>query len=290
MPRPCESFQIDVDAGFSINAWHWKAVEPSNKGPVLFVHATGFHGRVWNQVIDRIVDRDVYAIDSPGHGLSSNLQPPFQWQQFADLLKQFLVKTGLKDLTAVGHSMGGHLLTLIAAELDIFEKLILLDPIILPMEAIKMSNRFEEMGIKEHPTAKRRNQWSSPEEMYENFSQREPFIDWKPEVVKDYCQWGLVPVDDHFELACPPSIESAIYLSSGGERVYDAIPDVKIPVEIVRGRPRTPEDPPFDFRPSPVNPELASLFPNATDRVLMDNTHFFPFEDPQLVADLVNNS
>ena len=181
--------------------------------------------------------------------------------------------------------MGGHLLVLVASELDAFSRLILLDPIIVA--GGETTTRWKAQTMAEHPVARRRNQWDSPQAMYDRFRGREPFSDWQDEVVQDYCLWALHKVGSHYELACPPRVEAAIYLSSGGSHVFDRIPNVPIPVQIVRGRPRTPDDPPFDFRPSPTMVELYRLFDQGSDRVLMDHTHFFPFEDPQIVVGLI---
>jgi len=282
--RSPREFSVSI-GDISLMGYHWQALPELDKAkrPLLLIHATGFHSRCWNQVIEHLPQFDVYAVDTTGHGQSDNRLPPFTWQQFADDLERFLVTLAIDNFLAVGHSMGGHLLPLIGAKQRIFSGMLLIDPVIFPPE---METARKAMNITEHPTQKRRNQWDSPDEMFERFSQKEPFSDWDPLVLRDYCDYGLVKVEDHYELACPPHIEAGIYMSSEGGVVYDAIKQIDIPVNILRARQRTQNDNPFDFRPSPTNPNLVNFFANACDEQLLQ-THFVPMESPGLVAERV---
>lgn len=58
--------------GLNLACWEWRA-ELRGHGPtLLLVHATGFHGRVWDQVIARLPGRHVLAIEQRGHGRSQS--------------------------------------------------------------------------------------------------------------------------------------------------------------------------------------------------------------------------
>ena len=50
--------------------------------------------------------------------------------------------------------------------------------------------------------------------MFERFHKRPPFDLWQPQVLRDYCEYGLLPDGDGFVLACPPEIEASIYQHS----------------------------------------------------------------------------
>ncbi|MEO6398135.1 MAG: alpha/beta hydrolase, partial [Tepidiformaceae bacterium] len=130
--------------------------------------------------------------------------------------------------------------------------------------------------------------WGSVEEMYERFAGRAPFNAWDPAVLRDYCQYGLLPAPDGigFVLACPPEIEAATYAASGGEAIYEQIASVRVPVRVLRARER-PDGAPMDMSGSPTAPDLASHFENAEDVSLPQHSHFIPMEAPALVAEQI---
>jgi hypothetical protein len=123
--------------------------------------------------------------------------------------------------------------------------------------------------------------------MYERFADRFPFSAWQPEVLEDYCRWGVLPAPDGdgYELACPPVVEASIYMGNAGTDVHTLVPGIELPVTVLRARMRTPEDgDEMDFSKSPTWPGLADEFPNGRDVYLPELTHFIPMQDPALVA------
>ena len=262
--------------GVELAVYEWPADGPA----VFFAHATGFHARCWDQVIERLPGLHCVAIDMRGHGRSEKPEPPYAWRNFAADVVEVGRALGLRDALAVGHSKGGYAITLAAAiDPALFGKLLLIDPVILPPSAYLTRQEGE------HFAARRRNRWASADEMYERFAGRPPFNGWDPAVLRDYCQYGLLPAPggDGFVLACPPEIEAATYAASGGEAIYEQIANVRIPVRILRARGRM--DPAqTDMSSSPTAPDLASHFANAEDFYLPEHTHFIPMEAPALIA------
>ena len=47
--------------------------------------------------------------------------------------------------------------------------------------------------------------------MFESFKDRQPFVTWDRQVLRDYCEYGLLRANSGYELACPPAIEAEIY-------------------------------------------------------------------------------
>jgi len=72
---------------------------------------------------------------------------------------------------------------------DAFAELILVDPVIMPPALYTGRPR------EAHYARKRRNDWRSPDEMFERFKDRPPFRDWDQAVLRDYCDYGLVPAE-----------------------------------------------------------------------------------------------
>jgi pimeloyl-ACP methyl ester carboxylesterase len=263
--------------GTDLVIWEW----PGDGLPILFCHATGLHSRCWDQVITQLPGRHCFAPDFRGHGRSSKT-PPFFWRTFGADAAAVAESLSLAGALSVGHSMGGNSAVLAAAAHPAaFSSLLLLDPVIRPKEAYVGPFLGAEF------VARRRNQWSSPQEMFESFEHRPPFATWDRQVLRDYCEYGLVPSPNGFELACPPAIEAEIYKNGGlpESNIYAEISAIQIPVQVVRAR--RPTDPSEFMRGSPTAPDLASHFARGTDLYLPEHSHFIPMEAPALIAKLI---
>lgn len=266
--------------GVEIAVFEWGNVDSPS---VLFAHATGFHARIWDQVIALLPEYHCFAIDLRGHGRSSKPAPPYDWRFFAEDVAAVGAALGLFGAFAVGHSVGGHAVTLAAAiNPALFARLLLIDPVIMPPEAY--------VGVQDfgHFTARRRAEWSSPDEMYERFKDRLPFSAWQPQVLRDYVDYGLLPKPDGigYVLACEPAYEAAIYNYSAATDPYPAVAAVQVPVTILRAGGQL-DTSAFDMSASPTAPDLASRFTHGTDVPLPQYSHFIPMEAPDLVADYV---
>lgn len=255
-------------------------------GPVvLFCHATGFHARCWNRIIELLPGVHAIAVDMRGHGQSFKPAPPIGWKQFGADVAAVARGLGLRDVMGVGHSMGGHSLVVAAAQNpEAFSSLVLLDPVILPSQAY--------IGAYEDPhyARKRRKRWASPDAMFERFREREPFVRWDERVLRDYCGYGVLPAPDGdgVILACPPEIEGSIYEQS---RARESDPSAEIaavqaPVVVVRAPGAAMNSSEIDMMASPTDPALASRFVNGRD-VRVEYSHFIPMEAPEFVADLI---
>jgi pimeloyl-ACP methyl ester carboxylesterase len=273
--------QTVENGGLDFAVWHWQGDGPR----ILLIHATGFHSRCWDQVVAHLPGLDCWAFDMRGHGLSSKPAPPYIWKNFGRDVVAIANKLNLQFATGVGHSMGGHSIAL-AAGLDdrLFKSLILIDPIIVQRKY------YAEALTKEHPVQRRKNHWQSPEEMFERYTDKKPFDTWNKAVLKDYCQYGLIPSKsyDGLELACPSIVEGSIYNNSmdkEGADIYDEIAKIKARTLIMHP-PLSPSKKIEDLIPV----ELGALFPNGEDELLPNLTHFIPMEAPQLVAERIKTS
>lgn len=258
--------------------WEWPGEDP----PLLFAHGTGFHGRCWDQVIRQLPHRRrCLAPEARGHGRSSKPSPPYHWPAFGLDLVRIAEQLKISEAIGIGHSMGGHTVTAVAASRPAtFSKLLLLDPTIR-QSYIYGTQPFDASFIR-----KRRVRWTSPEAMRESFHGRSPFNRWQPDMLRDYCEYGLLPKDGEYLLACPPEAEASVYECSRETEanLHSVIPSIAQPVVVLRagamGRPLFSDDP----SPSPTDPELADQFPHGRDVLLPQLSHYIPMEDPELVA------
>ncbi len=226
----------------------------------------------------------VIAADNRGHGLSGK-EKPWNWRQFGEDLTALIAHLGLRDIVGAGHSMGGVcMIQAAASEPERFRRLVLLDPVVF--EPAAYHDRPDWAGD-EHPVSRRRKAWDSPQQMYDAFCAREPYSRWHAGVLMDYCRYGLVQSGDSLELACPPAIEEAVYITSLDYDIHDRIPRVGVDVTVVRARYVNVFEAARDFSLSPTWPGLAERFVSGTDVYLPDETHFMPMEKPELAAKII---
>ena len=274
--RESPSLRTVTAGGLDLAVWEWPGRDP----PLIFAHATGFHGRCWDQIARRFPGRRRLALDFRGHGRSGKPCPPIPWPCFGQDVVAVVEQFDVESAVGIGHSMGGHaLVSAVAARPRTFAALLLVDPVIFPPRHYGAGPPDASFILR------RRARWSSPEEMFERFRPRPPFSGWQPEVLRDYCEFGLLPHDGGFTLACPPAVEAAIYGHSNlpDANLYGVIPTIAQTVTVLRaGVPARPGV--FDLSASPTAPDLAAKFPRGRDLLLPDRNHFIPMECPDLVA------
>jgi pimeloyl-ACP methyl ester carboxylesterase len=274
-----------ADVALRVTEW------PGVSDPVLLVHATGFHGRCWDQVAARLPGVHLYAVDLRFHGASGR-RGDVDWALMTRDIEQLVDTLDLERVIGVGHSIGGHLIARAAASrLTRFRHLVLIDPVILPRDVYaERFGRMETIDPGDNPVSRRKNIWRDAEQMYQRFRNRPPFDRWQDQVLRDYCAYALreAPGETAYQLACDPLHESAIYLSQkGNEVIYDLLPRLTLPVTLLRAR---PGDGSQDFSASPTWPGLADELPDAREVYLPEMSHFIPMEDPELVARMINEA
>ncbi len=268
---------ISIDAGgIRLAAWEW----PGEGPPLLFAHATSFHGRLWDEVIRALEGRRAIALEMRGHGRSEKPEPPYDWRWFGRDVAAAAGQLGLRGAIGIGHSMGGYTIATAAAiQPEAFAALLLIDPTIFPPQAYGAPQPDVSFILR------RRNHWKSPEEMFERFRNRPPFAQWRPQVLRDYCEFGVLAQDGGYALACPPPVEAAIYASSKAPEAdpYGAVSSISLPVTVMRaGRVRSGHG--LDLAASPTAPDLAAKFLHGREIVLEGRSHYIPMEAPDLVA------
>ena len=228
----------------------------------------------------RVKGRRVLAIDFRGHGRSTKPHPPYRWRSFGTDLAHLARILRLRGARVAGHSMGGHsAVTAAALNPEAFASLLLLDPVILPSAAYTGPEPPLEFVLR------RRNDWASPDQMFERFKDRPPFNAWDPATLRDYCDYALAGT----LLACPPHVEASIYANSTAPQsnIDAEIAAVSVPVQVVRSRSSYAYG---AFEGSPTDPLLYTRFRNATDLHLTNVSHFIPMEAPDQTAELILNS
>ena len=103
--------------------------------PIIFCHATGFHGRYWDCVCSSLIENfRCISLDFRGHG--NTVTPDgtsMKWSGMAEDLLSVIDHFRFKEIFGVGHSMGGASLLLAEKQRrEAFKSLWLFEPIVIP--------------------------------------------------------------------------------------------------------------------------------------------------------------
>ncbi len=249
---------------------------------VLFLHATGMHGRMWDPVVAGLEGARAVAIDAPGHGRSScpggdgvdGVCGEMDWAAMAADVAAMVDHLGLDGTTvAVGHSMGGCLAMLVELERPgTFTSAWLFEPILVPRDA-------KDFGSGDNPLAaaarRRRETFVSRDEAYERYMAKPPFAGCDGDSVRAYVDHGFVDVGDGVRLRCRGETEARTFEGARTD-VFDRLGAVRIPVTLVSGGDGGP--------PAQVAEQAAEAIPDARLLRWPDLSHFGPLEDPVRIA------
>ncbi len=262
------------------------------KPTLLFLHATGFHARVWDKIINNFSEHHVIAVDQRGHGRSEKKKIE-NWTELITDISELIKHLDLLNITGIGHSMGAHALIGACGGLeDRFNNLIAIDPVIPEESAYQEAASEQVESIEQHPIANRRNEFDSPEAMAKRLADKGSYSIFDPEMFMDYCRYGLLPKEGGkgYVLACPPEIEASVYMASRSNAdIYAAVRKIEIPVLIIRAKEIKKDRDLMDFSASPTWPGLANEFKNGHEIHFPDNTHFLPMELPDEISRIIQS-
>jgi lipase len=274
---------------FDQSYYEWRP-ELRGQGPtLLMVHATGFHARLWDEIIGHLQNYHILSVDQRGHGLSCGGTVE-NWREFSEDLERLIEALDLNNLVGVGHSMGAHTLIDAAAQCqNRFLRLIAIDPVVAEPESYQDETPLVS-GDEPHPASRRKNKFSSPEAMIERFKGRPPYSLFTEETRRNYCVHGLLPAEDGngYVLACPPDVEANVYMTSRTNAgIFNSIAKIDIPVLIIRAK-RADDAARWDFSASPTWPGLVDQFTNGREIYRPDKTHFLPMQIPEELAHIID--
>lgn len=229
-------------AGFTLRGWH---SEPSGRPLLHFLHGNGFCGRAYEPLLRRLAaDFDLWLCDVQGHGDSDHGGRFHGWNRSAELAVEALVagygRFGEVPRFACGHSFGGVLSSLIlAAEPALFQRAVLLDPVLFSPAMIGVMALSELLGLQErHALARqareRRSHWPDRAAAYAGLHGRGIFRGWSDAALHAYVEHALRAVEGGVELKCRPAREAEIF-ASYPRRLWRALAQVGTPTLVLHG-------------------------------------------------------
>jgi pimeloyl-ACP methyl ester carboxylesterase len=183
-------------------------------------------------------------MDARGHGDSSKPEgdAPYAWHEFGDdALAVARVLAGEhpdgRVSLALGHSFGGTSLLLAASQdAEIFERLVMVDPVIRPPAGVPMLDpeRAKNAIRLAEKASKRREVFGSREEARESWRTKSLFERWTPRAFELYLEEGLADrPDGQVELKCPSAVEAAIFSAGPDFDAWEVASRVTIPTLVL---------------------------------------------------------
>ncbi len=247
--------------------------------PVLFCHATGFHGRVWEPVVAELADRyHALAVDFRGHG--DSVVPEgldYQWSGMVDDVLAVVDQLGAgAPRLAVGWSMGGAAIVMAEQRRPAtFDRAWLMEPILIPIDH-PWGSAVEEESSLAVAARRRREVFESRDAAYERYVSRPPFDSCDPRAVRAYVDHGFRDrADGTVILKCRGAIEAAVFEASLTDG-FDKLGQVRTETTVASSGDGAP--------PASAGPGIAAALPNGRHERLDELTHFAPLEDPATVA------
>jgi pimeloyl-ACP methyl ester carboxylesterase len=252
---------------------------------VIFLHANGFNALTYRDALGPLAGKlRILAIDHQGHGLSPQrdaAEDRINWLGYRDDLMAILDQINGPPVVLSGHSMGGAVSVLTAAERPGQVKaLALFDPVIMADAVVRDLFVNGPGALENSPLAvgarRRRAVFASRDEALQAYRGRGGFKTWPELALVDYIADGFRDrADGQVELACAPEWEVANFTGHLHD-VRAALHQVRCPVTILRAEQGSTcsVDSSDDFVAD--NPAfIVQTIPGAT--------HFLPIERPDLV-------
>lgn len=257
---------------------------------VLFSHANGFHGRCFDPTIESLVENyQCVSFDLRGHG-DSKISPDWQveWRGYGDDALA-VAKTLPENKIAVGHSMGGAALVMAAlARPDLFQALILYEPIIFPSHIRdtiqKSSERTDTKGAPSNSMAdgarRRRNSFASRNEAFANYASKPPMNAFDERSLHAFVDHGFYDTEGIIKLKCAPEHEARNFEMGAIHDTFDRLKNLSVKTWIVTGAQQANQ-------PSGFAVNIAEQIPNSVLTVWQDLGHFGPMQNPERLARLI---
>ena len=257
-----------------------RAVNP--QPPIVFSHANGFPAGTYRLLFEawRAAGHDVHAIDRLGHDAQHPVTS--NWPHLRNQLVAFIEAEVRGPALLVGHSLGGILSVIVAAERpDLVCGVILLDAPVIAGWRARGLHLAKASGLVRRITPgriarRRREQWPSREAVGEHFASKPAFARWDARVLADYVAAGFEQRGGHWVLAFDRDVEA---------RIYETLPHHVGPLLA-----RHPLRCPLAFIGGRQSLELQQAGLVATQRLAgehvewIDGTHLFPMEHPDDTA------
>ncbi len=252
---------------------------------VVFAHANGFNAMTYRSILGPLsLSLRILAVDLRGHGASrlpADPQGRRSWRDFRDDLLAMLDAVSERPVVLAGHSMGGSVCLMAAAERpERVKALCLFDPVVAPPWVAAPARApwlWRRRGMARQ-ALRRRSVFPSAGEAFDAYRGRGGFRTWPEVMLADYVAAGFRQREDGaVELSCAPGWEASNFLAAAGDG-RAALGRAKRPTKIFRAEHGStcwlaPGD------------RLLRKRPELRLATVGGASHFLPMERPDIVRD-----
>lgn len=263
-----------------------------NKDIIQFSHANGFPGSTYASLFQALEDEyEIHFIDTLGH--TSQYPVTNNWKLLVkELINEIETSTLKKNkdhhtsVIGMGHSLGAAITLFAAIERpELFKALVLLEvplfslPKAIMVRLLKKINRIDWITPGVH-AKRRRNHFNSKEEALDYFRTRPLYKNFSESSLEDFVNHGMVSRNNHWELKFNPKVEAEIYQTLPHDYA-DYKQKLKCPSVAIIGKDT-------DILHGIDIHYMEKHFGIIVKKI--SGGHLFPFEHPELTAQVVKES
>ena len=213
--RQGRPFDHTVAERLSLRGLEW--IQHPVRPTLHFLHGIAFCSRLYWPYLRNLTAAgyNLCMHDLEGHG-ESDLEGEFSgWRLAADRAASVISARRLRQrggpLIGTGHSYGASLSLILAAEQpDLFDALVLLDPMLMPEQILQQARD----GLHQFPldkTLARRNHWEDAGAAAAYLRSKAAFKDWSDDALDGFIEYNLVPGEEAgLVLRCDPRTEAQV--------------------------------------------------------------------------------
>ena len=251
---------------------------------LVFAHANGFPPAAYRVLLEELSCRfrtTAFAARPLWRG--SDLKAISSWKDLSGDLRRAMTQRGFRQVVGVGHSLGGALSIMAAAEdSSLFSALALVDPVVFSGVHGLFWGSLKRLGFSHRlplirGALRRRDRFPSLEAVRSAYAGKSVFSTWDPEVLGDYVRAAFSDTGEgEVVLRYSKDWEARIFELTPAS-VWSDLRRVSMPMLVIRGASSD------TFRTGAAS-KFRRKLPNATVIELPDTTHFLPMERPAAVA------
>ena len=256
-------------------------------GVIQFLHANAYTPGCYNQMFKGLSTYKIFAPKQRPLWPGSDDAKFADWSVLADDIIAHMDHVGRKSVIGIGHSMGGVASWLAAIKRpDLFSKLVLIDPVILPF-SYTMGIKLMPSGLKKKYVpmikiaSKRRDTWEDRTRAKAYFLSKKVYQRFDEAALEDFIDHGLKAYDGGLTLAYPRAWEAQVYGTA--PYLWKKLGKSPCPITIIRAQ---YSDVIGDESWNRIKSKLSNGHCVQADGV----GHLVPFEKPKLCADIINNN
>ena len=254
----------------------------NDEGEIIqFLHANAYTPGCYREMFNHVKGYGIFLPEQRPLWKDADATKFSSWNMLADDIISHMDNVGRKSVIGIGHSMGGVASWVAAVKRpDLFSRLILIDPVILPINYFRTMS-FLPYWVKKKfvpiikIAANRTNRWKDREEAKKYLLSKSVFKRFHSKVLEDFLDYGMSANANELILRFPREWESRVYASP--PNLWKMMNKKTCPITIIRAE---FSDVINDERWVKIQNRLA----NGRFIQLDGARHLVPFEEPERCA------